>query len=242
MLERLAARHGWERFARNSVVAPVHVELSYLTDDAGRRIGHNVYSAFVAYADWATLKDQELMESMFGPSTEDGELAGLEPGQVPSEILQQVGIEFPVEAGEHYSTTVIPLMNRVSIRGTARIAHFESADCLTVAWQLAPQFNLDSGEPLVEAWQPYANRYVKIERDELGRLLPSAPVPYAGCGGMLYVQATGLVDRQLLIESRTVLHEPAEWFAGSNFLRSRFPLVLQESAQKFRRRLTQGPP
>ena len=43
LVDRVAGRHGWQRFVRQSVVAPFVLRLGYLTDDAGHRIGHSVH-------------------------------------------------------------------------------------------------------------------------------------------------------------------------------------------------------
>jgi hypothetical protein len=34
-----------------------------------------------------------------------------------------------------------------------------------------------------------------------------------------------------------LMHEPTQWFSGSNFIRSKLPLAIQEGARSFRRSL-----
>ena len=238
ILDILSARHGWQRFSRPSVMAPVHVELSYIQDASGKRVGHHVYSAFIVHASMRTLRDQELMVSLFGAYGDDeGQQIGFQPERPDSELLSQVGIDVPDETSVRYSSIYLPLLNRVALRGTARIEKEESDSSVTIAWYFDPRFTFEDWESLEDSKQRFANHYMKLERDELGRSVDSPPVPYLGCGGYLSVRETGQQPDQLFIESRLVLHEPAEWFAGSNFLRSKFPTVLQESAQSFRRRV-----
>lgn len=236
-LESLSARHGWQRFSRPSVMAPVHIELSYIHDATGRRVGHHVYSAFIVHAALSTLRDQELMDSLFGANSDDGQTIGFQPEKVADPILESVSIAAPDENGVRFSTIYLPLMNRVALHGTARIEKQESDSSITIAWHFDPAFTFEDWSSAAEPLRKYANRYTRIERDELGRSIDSSPVPYSGCGGYLSVRETGLQPDQLLIESHMVLHEPMEWFAGSNFLRSKLPTVLQESAQSFRRRV-----
>jgi len=236
-LEQLAVRHGWERFSRPSAMAPIHVQLEHINDSAGKRIGHHVYSAFIVRAPLATLKDQELMESLFGAKSENGEQIGFQPERLPSEILAKVGIVQLDNDSVRFSTIYLPLMNRIALRGTAHVERAETENSALIAWQFEPRFTFASPEAGDGELGRFSNHYVKIQRDELGREVEALPVPYMGCGGYLSVQETGLEPDQLLIESRLVLHEPPEWFAGSNFLRSKFPTVLQESAQSFRRRV-----
>ncbi|MBX3422452.1 MAG: hypothetical protein KF752_12940 [Pirellulaceae bacterium] len=236
-LNALAARHGWERFARRSAMAPVHVELNYIVDAGGQRVGHHVYSAFVAYAKLEQLRDQQLMEGLFGSAGADQEQVGFAPEAVSTELLQQLGIQIADESMERYATFFAPLMNRVELRGTARVEKIESAGFVLMAWQLDPRFTFAADATPTDELQSLANRAFKVQRDELGQKTQSAPTPYSGCGGYVSVQETGLETDQLLIETRLVLHEPPDWFSGSNFLRSKFPAVLQESAQTFRRKL-----
>jgi hypothetical protein len=237
LLEKLAQRHGWDRFARNSPTAPVLVEISYVQDASEKRVGHNIYSAFVAYAPLAMLKDQELMTSLFGSSSEDKEQMGFDPKELPTEVLEQAGINNKDKDHVRYSTLRIPLMNRIVIEGTARIEKLEKDGSVIIAWHLDPKFTVDTTQAESSGLAKYANRYRKVVRNELGKEVELAAVAYSGCGGYLSVSQTGLADHQLLIESRMAIHEPDEWFAGSNFLRSKFPVALQESAQSFRRKL-----
>lgn len=237
LLQRLAGRQGWEKFSRNSVAAPVHIEVNYIQNAAGKRVGHSLYSAFIVYAPLASIQDKQLMESLFGASREDQEQIGFEPEALPDSLLQLVGIEPVDDQLERYSTLHLPLMNRVTLRGTARIETYSNQRYSLVSWQLDPRFTFQDGNNVPEALLKFANHSVKVQRDELGRATESPAVPYSGCGGYLCVQETGLAEKQLLIESRLVLHEPDDWFSGSNFLRSKFPAVLQESAQSFRRKL-----
>ena len=52
----------------------------------------------------------------------------------------------------------------------------------------------------------------------------------SGAGGYLALQSLAEVSPELtgacLVEGRLVLHEPQSWFGGSNFLRSKFPLLI----------------
>jgi hypothetical protein len=223
LLKQLAGRHSWEKFSRDSVAAPVHIEVNYLQD--------------VVYAPLSSIQDKQLMESLFGSSREDQEQLGFEPEAIPESVLQLAGIGQVDKKLERYSTLHLPLMNRVTLRGTARIETYSDQRYSLVSWQLDPHFTFPEGATVPDTLAKFVNHSVKVQRDDLGRISQSPAVPYIGCGGYLCVQETGLADNQLLIESRLVLHEPDHWFSGSNFLRSKFPTVLQESAQSFRRKL-----
>lgn len=245
-LNKLSVRQGWDRFSKNSPTSPIHVELSYVLQDGkssesnlskdGKRIGHNIHSAFIAYYPLKSLQDEQLMSSLFGTSSEDKQQMGFDPIQLDAEVLKSVGIE-QIGPNTRYSTLRIPLMNRVVIEGTARIDRLDRNGSLIVAWQLDPHFSLDNPEAAPAELAKYINRSRKESRDELGKLTQSALTRYSGCGGYVSVTATGQAENQLLIESRLVMMEPDDWFSGSNFLRSKFPSAMQESAQNFRRKL-----
>ncbi|MFO0940961.1 MAG: hypothetical protein U0930_09350 [Pirellulales bacterium] len=252
LLQKLSERQGWDRFSKNSVSSPILVDLSYVLDGGKKstgapsnqaggkdtpRVGHAIYSAFIAYSPLKSLKDEQLMSSLFGSSNEDKEQMGFDPVQLAPEVLKLVGIT-DVGPNTRYSTLRIPLMNRVVIEGTARIDKIESNGSVLIAWQLDPHFTVAKPDQALPELAKYINRSRKVGRDELGKVTESEPVSYVGCGGYLCVTETGLAANQLLIESRFVMHEPNDWFSGSNFLRSKFPTAMQESAQNFRRKLS----
>ena len=63
---QLAGNDGWEKFSRDSVVAPVTIKLEYVTDSEGVRVGHNVHSAFTVHTKLEVLSDGDLMQQIFG--------------------------------------------------------------------------------------------------------------------------------------------------------------------------------
>lgn len=255
-LAELAGSQGWERFSRNSITAPVKIDLEYILDENGERIGHDVHAAFVAYAAIKTLRDEDLMRQVFGKSVKDAEAqhaAGSEDETVrdiPADELKRLGIAVPNSASERYASIELPLLNKVIVRGTIRIEKRESDRWVHLYWYLDPRFGSST---------QYSNTWTKILRNDVGMPIESEPHPYAGCGG--FVSVTRIASNtaggprpdtpnsdpsksipastdQLLIESRLIMMEPKGWFAGSNTLRAKLPLVLQENARNFRRQLS----
>lgn len=240
ILDRLSGKLGWEKFSRKSVVAPVTIRVEYLKNAEGARIGHQVHSAFIAYAAMDTLRDQELMEATFGKSggNADQEEAVFE--KLPVEALESRGLGSIDPEREGYAKMQITLLNKIIVRGVVHLQKREGPHWFQLFWELDPRFTND---PLAAPSSPppdkngLSNTWTKLVPNEVGKRLPSAPVPYRGLGGYMTVYETGRATDQLLVESRLVLYEPQEWFAGSNLLRSKLPLSLQESARSFRRRL-----
>jgi hypothetical protein len=237
LLEKLSEKHGWEKFSRNSITAPVFIEMGSVTDANGQRLGHNVYCAYIAYAKLESLKDQRLMESLFGEEQQPDQ-AAVEAAEIPKTLLQSVGALKDSDAGASFSKLKLPLMNRVEIEGTVRLEKVVTPESTLLVWQLDPRFAPPiDGQTKVPDLKGFENLSFKLARDDLGNLTRQTGQPYAGCGGLISAQQTGLAQNQLLVESRLVICEPSDWFSGSNFLRSKFPTLLQESAQTFRRKL-----
>jgi hypothetical protein len=120
------------------------------------------------------------------------------------------------------------LLNRVIVRAVIRNQRWVTDDAVTVVWQIDPRF---TGEP------SHRNTWAPIERDDLGKKHEGEKHPYRGAGGYISIRQLPELDDACLVEARMVLHEPEDWFSGSNVLRSKLPIMMQESARSFRRKL-----
>lgn len=225
-LESLTRGKGWKQFSRNSVNAPITINLKYIKNSKGERIGHQVHFAFVVHVSLDTLKDKDLMKSMAADEKEpdDSELYKME--ELSKEDLKALGIE----AGENDSYGVVqaPLMNRVILRGTVHTQQQMMGDAVMMAWEMDPRFT---------GAAKHANTWSSIKRNKLGKKVESEPEPYQGTGGYMHVSQLKELDGACLVESHMVIHEPQGWFSGSNALRSKMPLLIQDSARTFRRKL-----
>lgn len=242
-LEAISRNHPWERFNRDSVMAPVMIDLEYVRDEGGRRLGHHIHSGFVVHTQLATLRDEHLMSQLFGQPAMSTSGEGGEPTeevvgrQVPEDVLAESGIEHQEDSATRYVYVELPLLNRVLVSGVVRIDRIEYDAGYELWWRLEPSFS--------DRDDRYANRWTRMERNAVGELEPGASKPYQGLAGMAAAYevpatdgtSTGESRRPILIETRTIMHEPEEWFGGSNFLRSKLPLSIQERARSFRRKL-----
>ncbi len=224
--EPLAKRIGWERFAKDSVFAPVAIDIDAVKDSEGKRIAHSIHCAFVVHAQLDELSDQELLKSILvsGEDEERSDSDAEEKGsELSPEVLAENNIAAPQE-GESYGQVTFPLFNRIEVSGVIRAQRIENEMSIGVAWQFDDRFT-----------DRHASVWRKLTKNNLGHIVVGDGVPYTGCGGYMMVQeiSPGL----LLVESRMVMHEPQEWFNGSQFLRSKLPPGLQENARSFRRKL-----
>ncbi len=233
-LERLAGKLEWNRFVRDAVTAPVMVDIEAIDAGDGERLGLLVHNAFVAHATLDTLHDSELMQQLFGRPSSNQESAGVVTEELSSEELSRLGFAEPAASSDSFAYLELPLLNQVIVRGVIRIQKRQRAGAIEFAWRLDERFN---------SVEKYASRWTKLERNEVGKLFEGESFPYAGFGGWLGAYQLQVDEPSpLLIESQMLLREPTEWFAGSNFLRSKLPLSLQENARTFRRKLQQPEP
>ena len=233
--ERIAQPYGWKRFTRDSVTAPISIDLDYLYDEADNRIGHSIRFEFVVHESLDRLRDRDFMSSVFANDNDDEAKRETNSAtdhsfkELTAEQLQQVGISMSPDV--HFGFATVPLMNRVLLRGViaAQTTHTDSS--VISSWRL-----LDS----IDSSDRYASRWSPLERDSLGNQIEGRALPYRGAGGYIHVQSLASLDETLddacLVSVHVVLHEPPAWFGSSNFLRSKFPLVIQETVRKLRRK------
>jgi hypothetical protein len=230
VVEQLAGRLG-SRFSSDSVSAPVAIDIETIKDSLAQPIGHDIRSDFVAFAQLSNLREREMLEQLFGPETnspDEGSLDGFVSREVPDDVLQQAGVQRDVEGNVSYIYLEIPLLKKVLIRGVVRVEKRVSTESIELVWFIDPRF-ASAGE--------YANRWTELVRDPVGKLTEGKSHAYSGWGGWVGVYQVDPEIHMLLVQSQMVMHEPQQWFSGSNLLRSKLPLTIQENARTFRRKL-----
>ncbi len=229
VLATLAGDDGWEKFSKATQVAPVRIRIQPVLDTNQKRIGHDIRSAFVLHCSLETLKNQELLETVFGKSSEQGfqmrELTKLE--------LDSVSLSEEEQKKSRFLVIEFPLLQRVQIASVLRLQMETTSSQIQAHWYVDRRWEgkIDS-----------INQYALLKEDEFGKKRAQPPVPYYGMGGTLFVTQLQQPDTALLVESQLVLFEPEEWFHGSNQLRSKLPLTFQENARTFRRRVMTAKP
>jgi hypothetical protein len=226
-LEALAGPLGWQRFSRNSVTAPVAIQLKYLKAADGRRIGHDVHVAFILHTSLEKLKDEKFMKELFGEPEDPEAAEDFQSSELTTEQLGEIGVT--AEPDSTYGSVQMPILKRVIVRGVIQAQQSVTDDRIIFAWQFDPR--LSAANLLRNTWAP-------VNRDDAGRKSEGAQRPYAGTGGYLIVSRLPEVAGACFVESHMVIHEPADWFSSSNQLRSKMPILIQESVRSMRRKLT----
>ncbi|TWU43971.1 hypothetical protein Q31b_15050 [Novipirellula aureliae] len=234
--DRIAQRYDWKRFTRDSVTAPISIDLDYLYDDSNKRIGHSIRFQFVIHESLERLRDRDWMSSVFTGRNDNDPKREANPSsdeafvQLTTAQLLDRGIRMSPDV--HFGFATVPLMNRVLLRGVVASQTTHADSSVISSWRL-----LDS----IDSSDRYAARWSPLDRDSLGNQIEGNALPYRGAGGYILVQSLGSIDESLadacLVSVNIVLHEPPVWFGSSNFLRSKFPLVIQETVRKLRRKL-----
>ncbi len=227
-LDRLAGDENWERFARNSPVAPIALDIRSIESSSGGRIGYAVKSAFVLHTSMERLRDQTLMERLFGKPDLNDQEGMLRFEEITQAKLQEFRVE--VESGKiTYSRVAIPLLNKIRLQGVIRVERVESERELDVSWL----FDNTLGEKNPE-WQSV---WLPLSTNDLAETIVGPPQPYSGSGGYIRLSEIDQPEKMVVVEMGWVIHEPHAWFEGGNLLRSKLPLLIQESVRSFRKKL-----
>lgn len=201
----------YRQFMRDSVVAPVRINLRYIQNDSGKRLGHSVHLLFVVHQGLQSFSADDFAGRLMGQPQEG---ASSHSTAIAPETLKSLGIE-DQERDVDYKRLNFELLDRIQLSGVLRIARTSSDSQNRIDLSLDERFE---------------NRWKSTD----GR---NPDASYSGCRGWL--TATSLIGMDaVLIETRFAIHEPTDWFRGDNYLRSKLPLVLQEAARDLRRRLS----
>ncbi len=225
-LKALSRSAGWKQFSRKSAVAPVSIDTTFLKDTRGVRTGHAMHVAFVVHASLETLKDKDVMKQLFGSSSDAPDAGNVEQTAQDNKLAEADLARFGVkpQEGVSYSRTQLPLLKRVMVQGVLQVQQKDlDEDTIDIQFYLDPRFNgngtiSNTWSVINQGAQPYLQAY-------------------DGAAGYIRISRLTEIPDACLVEARVILHEPAAWFGGSNLLRSKLPLMIQEAARSFRRKL-----
>ena len=141
------------------------------------------------------------------------------------EQLKKRGIDPADGTPEAYRHVEIDFLEKVQLRATIRMSWTRTDSSVLIAGEVDPRFQDDPEFP--NQWQP-------VVREAGTRKLGPAQ-PWAGAG--FYMKITKLAEPAgaVFVEQHTIFAEPTGWFDGANLLRSKLPLVVQNSVRTTRR-------
>jgi hypothetical protein len=220
--------HPLDVMVRRAVVAPFVLRIKD-EPHAGEGRPRRVDLWFVAHGDFDRLSDEDFLKQQVDTETKSRQGGSLTEGAILTED-QLRARKIEIVPDERFLTVNLELFDRVKLRGTVRARLSRTAESVTLAATLEPQFAQDREFP--NAWR-------SLKLDDAGRGVIGPAQPYVGAAW--YCKATKLKQPKgaVLIEYHIVFDEPEGWFNGANLLRSKLPLLVQDGVRKFRRRFAE---
>ncbi|WP_143543976.1 hypothetical protein [Rhodopirellula sp. MGV] len=201
------------QFTRDSQVAPVRIDLKYIKDDSGNRVGHLVHVLFVVHCPLERFAEGQLSQQLSGEvETDDSETSSFAK-PVDEVTLRENGVQ-SIEDNQRFRHIQTTLLDKIKLDAVLRIDTHKSPQQNRIDLLLDDRF---------------AAQWTSTED-------PKQTGTYTGFQAWLTATKLAGADA-VVIESRLAMHEPPEWFSGSNFIRSKLPLVLQQTARDLRRKL-----
>lgn len=237
-IRRIAGKkYSYEQFLRNSPVAPFLLEIHSDVGDgkpgkrsrtAARGKVQRLDLWFVAHGALATVTDRDLMGQLAGEAGKSGEDSRSK--QLTEEEMHERDLH--IEVGDHRHTNFfhfdLSVLERVRLSGLGQSETTRKPNSVVTAVRLDPRFFDDAEYP--SEWRP-------LKRDAAGKPMIGEAQPYSGFAG--YCRATELAEPKgaLFLECHVVFDEPHGWFDGTNLLRAKLPLLVQDNVRTFRRKL-----
>jgi len=231
-LERMAGpTRSLDQLLRDSVVAPFVFKMDDVEDVEGGGTMRRVDVWFAAYGDLDKLAEREALDEMVASlRTQSRSDLPQRQGILDEEAMRSRGLFVPdtEDRKERFAYATVGLFDRVLLSATQHVVLTRGADSVLAAGMIDPRFADDAEYP--NQWRP-------IQRDPSGRFILGEPQPYTASA--FYMKATRLKQPEgaLVIECHQVFDEPEAWFGGRNLLRSKLPILVQDSVRKFRRKL-----
>lgn len=213
--------HPLDQLLRKSVVAPFVLKITDQKPVAGA-LPRRVDLWFAAYGDLRLMSDEDFLKGQLSSNNPNGDQAAFLTDQ------ELAARQIQPERGERYLAATVTLFDRVRISGVMRTQLIRSEESITAAGMIDPRFDHDPRFP---------NTWRSLTRDDNGNLQVGPPHVYHSAGW--YCKATKLAEPAgaVLVEVHVLFDEPHGWFNGTNLLRSKLPIVVQDGVRKFRRRL-----
>lgn len=218
----IAGDYSWDDFTRKSVVAS---QLTKIRDipggpDKAQVRGVDVY--FVVHGDFKKLQDDKFLDRLVGA----GQGTGGTGGELKAADLEQRKIKPPANAkNEGYGFVEFDFLSKVRLKATGHAMWTRTDESVVAAAEIDPRFANDKQFP--NEWRPLTNVG--------GKLQPGNPQPWSGAA--MYLKITKLSDPAgaMFVEQHIIFVEPHGWFEGTNILRSKLPIAVQDNVRTMRK-------
>jgi hypothetical protein len=228
VVHRIAAKKGgYDEFARKSPVAPFVLEINTEGEASkGDRV-QRVDVWFIAYGKLSEITSEDVLGQLVGggSKSEDGDSEPLTDDELRERKLE---VQKTDQEEESYFHIKSPLLDKVLIEGIGHGVTTRGVNSTLAASLLDPRFIDDP---------KYPNRWRPLARGTSGRKEEGDAHRYSGFGG--YCQVVELKEPRgaLFVECHMAINEPHGWFNGTNLLRSKLPVLMQDNVRTLRRKL-----
>lgn len=231
IVAKVADKYSLDQFMKNVAVAPYVLDVNATGEGGGEHRGQQIDFYFVAYGTLDAVTDSDLLTGLAGESEGTGPDAPPPSARaLTDDELKARGLP-PASASASDPTYLmidVPILERVRLGGVGQGVQYKTGAAVLGAMKLDEGFAKDPKFP--NAWRP-------ILRDKLGKRTLGSSTPYSGLGGYMKVTKLAEPAGAVFIECHMVFDEPRGWFNGANLLRSKLPLIVQDTVRKFRRKL-----
>jgi hypothetical protein len=225
----LAGKYEWDAFTRKSIVSPFLLRISEGAAESGP-IERKVDLYFVAFGSLDAMKGEDYLNKQLNlAGTNDQADEARRAKTLSGDELRKRNIAAGTNPGDpRWVAMTYTLLGKVRISLTTQNIKTESKDSSLLASVADPRFERDP---------EYPNSWRSLTIDDAGQRQVGPAEPYVGLGS--YVKAARLAEPvgAIFIEYHVAFVEPQGWFHGTNLLRSKLPIVAQETVRKFRRNL-----
>jgi hypothetical protein len=229
-------RHAVEDLVRKSVVAPFEFKIHAPANAQGESNLWRVDAWFVAYGGLEEVAREDFLKrwSRLGGGKEPSDVGSseglsragkLSDAEIAERKLFHNGEKHP---DEYFLYSTFSLFDRVQLSATRHAVITRSDESLLVAAKVDSQFDKD---------EQYPNQWRPMKRDELGKIEVGKPQSYEGAGFYAKVTRLQRPAGAVFVEYHQAFKEPRAWFGGANLLRSKLPILAQDSVRDFRRKL-----
>ena len=231
VIEKVSGGRPYNEMVRDAIVAPFAMKIEDLPVQGGDPL-RRVDVWYIVHGKLGQFFDEKLANSLadLGRGEKKGEATGA--GPLSEETLKRFGIATRQEAAvkEQFVNNTGTLFDKVQVSATRHVLATRGDESIIVTTIIDPRFNDDP---------KYPNRWQSIESEGQTQKL-GEPHLYTTSGSYTKVTVLKEPAGALFVEHHYLLAEPHGWFRGAPLLRSKLPLVIQDSVRKLRRDLRTG--
>ncbi len=231
-MDRVAdVRSSAAELVKKSFFAPVVAKVRTLkpAKDEGPAV-RRIDFWFVAHGDWEVLNSKDFLESVLKTNEEGKSQVLLKSGVLTDKELAARKLSAVVKDGyeERFVYSTIALFDRVQLSMTRFVVLTKTKETVLAAGRLDPRFARD---------RDYPNQWRPLLRDAMANIKPGPAHPFAHAGGYAKITRLRSPAGAAFVECHVVYEEDYSWFDGANLVKQKAPLMVQEKARTFRRKL-----